>query len=254
MTVFRETSAAAAVLAALSILLAPPPAAADHDTQQQQPPQSPPPTSQVPPPAQFTPDGSSGFYYLLDFDFGDAANPKTDADFDVDLDWSVGLGFGAGYRIADVVRLEAEFHSNYYRAGSLDLGVSPPFAPADYSGGEWAQGLMANLLFDLPAAGSVRPYLGAGYGFSRVSVKYNEAVCFIFCFSTTNQVVNDWDFARAWQAMAGVTLSDGTNTEMYFGYRYFETEDLDFHTVGGTAFVQDGLQDHTLTFGMRFKL
>lgn len=195
----------------------------------------------------------NGFYYLLDFDMGDSANPVTDADFGVDLDWSLGVGLGVGYRLAGMVRLEGEFHSNYFRAGSLDLGPAAPFPTFDYSGGVTAQGVMANLIFDLPAWGTARPYIGGGYGFSRVSADYNESVCYIICFSTKNEIVDDWDFAEAWQVMVGISFSNwSSSSETFVGYRYFETDDLDFRTLSGTPFIQEGIENHSLTIGMRF--
>ena len=207
----------------------------------------------APAPFQQRPAWPDGFYYLLDFDIGDSANPDTDQDFSVDLDWSLGTGLGVGYRLAGMLRLEGELHANYFRAGSLDLGPAAPFPVQDYAGGMWAVGAMANLVVDLPAWENARPYLGAGYGFSRVAADYNESVCILYCFSTENEVVDDWDFAEAWQAMAGISFSNGSpNSETFVGYRYFKTDDLEFRTNSGTPFMQEGIQNHTLSIGIRF--
>lgn len=256
MTTFRDFGAVVVALAASSVLLAPGAAMADHEPA---PPTAPPPQQHEPAPApapfQPRPAWPSGFYYLMDFDIGDSANPQTDAGFGVDLDWGLGMGLGVGYRVAGMVRLEGELHANWYRAGSLDLEPAAPFPVFDYSGGVWAVGAMANLVVDLPAWGSARPYLGAGYGFSRVAADYNESVCFIFCFSTENEVVDDWDFAKAWQAMAGISFANpASNSEVFVGYRYFETDDLDFRTVSGTPFVQEGIKSHSLSVGIRFMM
>ena len=250
MMTFPEFGAIVAALAASSVLLAPVTAMADHEPAPQP---APPPPQHAPAPFEPRPAWPDGFYYLLDFDIGDSANPQTDAGFGVDLDWGVGVGLGVGYRVAGMLRLEGELHANDYRAGSLDLGPTAPFSTFDYSGDVSAQGAMANIIFDLPPAGRMRPYLGAGYGFSRVSARYNESVCFIFCFSTKNKVVDDWDFAEAWQALAGISFSNpASSSEFFVGYRYFETDDLDFRTVSGTAFVQEGIKSHTLSVGIRF--
>lgn len=249
----RITGVIAAALAVSSVLLAPAVAMADHEPA----PRTQPPQHEQPPPPPFEPlpAWSDGFYYLWNWDIGDSANPRTDGGFDVDLDWSLGTGFGFGYRLAGMVRLEAELHAQWFRAGSLDLGPSAPFVPLDYSGGIWAVGPMANIFIDLPPWGNMRPYLGAGYGFSRVEAEYNESVCIIVCFSTENEVVDDWDFAEAWQVQAGIAFSNGvSNSETYIGYRYFETDDLELRTVSGTPFVQEGIQSHTLSIGIRFLL
>lgn len=209
------------------------------------------PTGPTPLPGASEPWGN-GFYYLLDFTLGDAENPETDADFSVDLDWSAGVGLGLGYRVGPL-RLEGEFTSEFFRVGSLDLGPASPFLAGDYSGGMHALSAMANVFIDLPAAGRMRPYLGAGYGLARVNAEYNTSVCILFCFSTTNEVVEDWDWANAWQAMAGLSFSKGAgDVEWFVGYRYYETEDLNLRTISGVFFTQDGLKDHSIMFGFRF--
>lgn len=193
-----------------------------------------------------------GFYYLLDFSLGDSENPDTDADFSVDLDWSTSFGLGAGYRMGPL-RLEGELNTHFYRVGSLDLGPSSPFPPADYAGGMRAYNAMANLYVDLPQAGAMRPFIGAGIGLARVEAEYNESVCFIYCFSTSNAVVDDWDAVAARQAMIGASFDAiGSNMEWYVGYRYYETDDLDFRTLSGVPFRQDGIRDHAFLAGFRF--
>ena len=195
---------------------------------------------------------ADGFYYLLDFSLGDSENPGTDADFGVDLDWSTSLGFGFGYRIGPL-RLEGELSSHFYRVGSLDLGPASPFPAADYAGGMQALNAMANVFIDLPAAGRMRPYLGAGFGIARVSAEYNESVCIIYCFSTSNEVVDDWDRVNAWQVMGGLSFQAwAPNREWFIGYRYYETQDLKLRTLSGVDFTQEGLQDHAIMAGFRF--
>lgn len=238
MHVGRENSAAIAALAA-TLLLA---ISAGPATAQEQP---------VPMPEARQP-WDSGFYYLFDFSLGDSKNPNTDADFSVDLDWSTSFGFGMGYRLGPV-RLEGDFNTQFYRVGSLDLGPTSPFATADYAGAMRTGNLMANLYVDLPTAGNMRPYLGAGYGVSWVEAEYNESVCFIYCFSTSNSVVDDSDRTTAWQAMIGASFGTSSpNREWYIGYRYYETGDLDFRTLSGVPFRQEGIQDHAFMAGFRF--
>lgn len=237
MASFCKFSLVTGVLALVAFLAMPPrPAAADQHS---------PVTATVAP-------WPGGFYYLLDFGLGDPENPGTDADFSVDLDWSMNLGFGVGYRIGPV-RLEGEFSNQFYRVGSLDLGLESPFPEDDYAGGMEALSAMANIFVDMPMAGRMRPYLGVGLGLARVSAEYNESVCFIYCFSTENAVVDDWDKALAWQAMAGFSFPAWSpKTEWFIGYRYYQTEDLNFTTIDGTAFRQEGLRDHSLMGGFRF--
>jgi opacity protein-like surface antigen len=238
----RKTSIVGAVLSAALVLAMPSlPALA-----QEQP--APGPT----PPPDVKRPGGGGFYFMFDFSLGDSKNPDTDADFSVDLDWSTSFGFGLGYGMGPV-RLEAEVNSHFYRVGSLDLGAVSPFPDADYAGAMRTSNLMANLYFDLPTAGNMRPFLGAGYGVAWVEAEYNESFCIIYCFSTSNTVVDDSDRTHAWQAMAGATFGRiGEIGEWYMGYRYYETGDLDFTTLSGVSFRQDGIKDHALLAGFRF--
>ncbi len=247
MLTVRELAAIACTLAVSTILLAPPPASAAHD------PVPAPGTAPASAPISVErPAWSNGVYFEFDGNLGDALNPSTDADFGVDLDWLAGVGFGLGYRLGPV-RFEGEFSPTYFRVGSLDLGGASPFAKADYAGGMWANSLMANVYVEFPAAGKIRPYLGAGYGQSWVTAEYNESICFIYCFSTDNEIVNDWTRVNAWQFMAGASfLFDQSASEWFIGYRYFATDELEFRAKGGPTFIQDRLESHSLHIGFRF--
>ncbi len=253
MRTVRNFAALACVLAVPLILLAPLPASATHDPAP--PPEPVPGTAPAPAPAASAkPPWSNGGYFSLDLNLGDAIDPSTDANFDVDLDWLLGIGLAGGYRLGPV-RFEGEISATYFRAGSLDLRAGSPFAKADYAGGVSAERLMANIYFEVPSAGKVRPYVGAGYGVARVFAAYNESYCFIFCFSSKNEVVDDWTQVSAWQFMLGASFRQPREaSEWYIGYRYFGTEDLDFRARGGPAFIQDGLQAHSLNLGIRFLL
>ena len=246
MTVFHRLT----ILAAGFALLAPLPAAADHDTVPQ--PAQPPADATPAPPFEPKKAFNSGGYYIMSFDLGGVENADTDADFSVDTDWATGLEFGGGYRLS-FVRLEAELYTRFSRVGSLDLGGGAPFPAADYKGGIWTSGLMGNLYIDLPRAGKMRPYVGVGYGITRVSVDYNESLCFIFCFKTDNEVLDDYDIVQARQLLLGASFSHPTEkSEFFLGYRYFETEDFDLTTNGGDSFRHDGVVTHTFSIGIRF--
>ena len=231
-------------------LLAPLPAAADHDTV------APPPPHEATrtPVSGPKPHLRSESYYFIGFDMGGATNSGTGADFTADLGVQVGLDLGFGYRFG-FISVEGEAYTRSIQVNSLDLGAAPPFLVDNYRGGVWTSGLMGNLIVDLPVPGLIRPYLGVGYGISRVSARYGDSLCLIVCAGSGNDVVDDYDIVRASQAVAGLLVSEQSqNVEMFVGYRYFATEDLDFSTIGGTGFRQNGIRSHTFSVGIRFRV
>ena len=248
MRVYRHLAILAAVLA----LLAPLPAVADHD---KPPPPEPPPHDATPPPTPVSEPVSiwrPQAYYAIGFDLGGATNSATDADFKADLGVEMGFDLGVGYRLG-FISLEAEAYTRFIEVGSLDLGAGPPFPVDTYGGGMWTSGLMGNLIVDLPVPGKLRPYFGVGFGISRVSARYSDSLCFIICAAGGTDVVDDYDIVAARQAMIGLSVSE-RSMEMFVGYRYFATDDLDFSTIGGTGFRQDGIRSHTFSVGLRFKV
>ena len=249
MVIFRKFNTFAAVLAVLAVLLAALPAFAEHEPKPQ-----PDPAPERAPNSQgyITATRPGTLYFLLDFSLGYTKDAQTDADFDVSLTWTTAMGLGVGYR-AGPVRLEGAWTHHFFRVEDLEVGLSAPFADGNYAGGVTADALMASVYFDIPTGGRAKPYLGAGYGIATVEANYNEAVCFFYCFSTENDVVDDWDNVAAWQAMAGVSFPTSSSTiEWFIGYRYFETDDATLKTTNGTAFTQDGLKSHSVNGGFRF--
>lgn len=245
---FCKFIAVAPLLALCSVVLAPLPAAADHEQAPQRDPAAPPPP---PPPAES--DWPDGWYYMADFSVGDTEDFNTNIDTRVETDFTLGISLGFGYRLGPT-RLEAEYFSDYHRVYNVEIGASSPITAGDYAGRMGVTGGMANIFIDLPASGRMRPYLGAGLGVAHVRALYNEKFCFLFLFcSTPNDIVDDSDWAHAWQAMAGFShRTEGSNTEWSIGYRYFETEDLEFVTTGGDPFRQENLKSHTLNIGVRW--
>jgi opacity protein-like surface antigen len=242
-TILHRLTAVSGALVALSILSAALPAKAEHEPK---PHPGPAPVNTI----DATVPGT--LYFLLDFSLGDTKDAQTDADFDVSLTWTTAMGLGVGYR-AGPVRLEGAWIHHFFRVEDLEVGLSAPFADGDYAGGVIADAFMASLYFDLPTGGRAKPYLGAGYGIATLEAKYNEAVCFLYCFSTENEIVDDWDNVAAWQAMVGVSFPTRTSTiEWYIGYRYFGTDDATMVTVDGDVFTQEGLNSHSVNGGFRF--
>lgn len=244
MTVFRGLGTAI-VLAMSSALLAPG-AMAGHEYEQAPP----------PPPSRST--GSAwpdGFYSTLKLDMGDADDAGTTIGGTVKTDFTLGVGLGFGYR-RGLVRMEAEYFSNYNRINDVDAIAGSPLAPGIDGGRIHVEGGMANFFVDLPGSDEIRPYLGVGLGITDIKVNYNNNDdCFLLFCSSTNEIVVDRDWAWAQQVMLGVSIrQEGRPMELSIGYRYFETEDLNFVTISGVPFIQDRLQSHSFTLGYRFPM
>ncbi len=244
MTNSHGYGAVSGVLVALSLVLAPLAAKAEHEPKPRDATPAP-----IPAAAPATP---AGFYFLIDLSTGDTKDSRTNAGFDVNLTWTSALNLGLGYRTGPI-RLEGVLFDHFFRVAALEVGLEAPFEEDQYAGGVTAQGLMANVFYDIQAAGRAKPYLGAGYGYAKVEAIYSEAYCYYYCYSTTNDVVNDWDQVAVWQAMAGVSFPAWSpKTEWFVGYRYFGTADANLRTTNGIAFTQDGLQSHSVNGGFRF--
>lgn len=202
----------------------------------------------------FLPDG---FYYGFALEGGGASNFATDADFEVGADWVQSLDLDAGFRLG-AFRFEAGLGIQNIQVSSLKLGVASPFPVDDYAGSLASGILMANIYIESPVAlfGTVRPYVGWGRGFSAVHARYTPEDCYFgTCSPSGDDIVRDGDLVKSRQFMGGLTIgSDASDAEYYLGYRLFETEDLEFRTVGNVDFVQDGLETLTLLIGARFKL
>ena len=247
MTIFRKPGAVSGAVAVLAALLMALPALAEHELKAKPDPA---------PLHENDPTGPDGFYFLLDFSTGNTENSGTNADFEVDLDWPRAFGLGLGYR-AGPIRLEGEIYHRVFSVEDLDVGPAAPFPDSEFSGSVIAQGLMASIYYDFPTLGPARPYLGAGYGIAGVEASYYD-VCPLFSgvclpFEPSLLIVDGRDQVAAWQAMAGFSFPAWSpGREWFVGYRYFGTADLNFVTLNGTAFTQDGLKSHSVDVGFRF--
>ncbi len=229
-------------------------AAHDGGAQAPPPPSAEEPAPPVQPPAPaFLP---AGIYFTAAGHLGVAPNFATDLDFEVGADVVEAFDFAAGYR-ASILRLEAAFGFQNVAVSSLKLGPASPFPVDDYAGGVFTADMMANVYLEAPFAlfGRVRPYVGAGHGYSWVSARYTPQDCYLgVCSPDGSDVVSASDFVRSRQLMAGVTIaSDTPNTEIVLGYRHFESRDLKLRTEGGLFFTQDGVETFSLFFGARFR-
>ncbi len=92
--------------------------------------------------------------------------------------------------------------------------------------------------------GAVRPYIGAGIGFSFVKGD--------FLINGAAAEVDDYEFA--YQGIAGINFWQTDRREFFAEYRYFANTDSDLVDGGGVLISDDfDYKSHNFTFGVRFK-
>ena len=125
-----------------------------------------------------------------------ASGASGSQDFDLDKGWLLG---GAVGTTLGPVRGEVEvFYTHNEISDSYQLFGS------NVDVNEWAG--MANVIYDVPVGSKVTPYVGAGLGYGRTTLKVGDE--------------DEGDGGLAWQLKAGVTVhgADGVNFDV--GYRY----------------------------------
>lgn len=127
-------------------------------------------------------------------------------------------------------------------SGNIGTSVGAVLGAADGNGRTMA--LMANGYWDVPFGGDIRPYLGAGIGLARSNYRFAPSGL---------DVAKNGDTSLAYQAMAGVGIALNKKTELFAGYKYFETDrtQIDINLIPVRLGVENKV--HSLDFGIRFK-
>lgn len=180
-----------------------------------------------------------GFNTVVPFHTEAESSIPGDVESSIDYKTGWGLSGSAGYGWGNGVRTEAEF---VYRHASVD-DVTPG-AAAD-GGGVHSLALMANALYDIETGTRFTPYVGVGVGGARVAADNLRTV-------GTASVLDDEDYAFAYQAIAGVAVELEGNWAFVADYRYFSTTDLDFKNAAGLkAETEHGA--HNIMLGVRYQ-
>ncbi len=130
-------------------------------------------------------------------------------------------------------------------AGSpTPLGVTVAEVVADGQGDLKQTALFLNAYYDFNTAGTVQPYLGAGIGFSDVSVDYSPSAI---------SVIDDGQTKFAYQGKAGVTLAFDSPLEVFGEVAYRATSDVETENAlfPGTLDIEN--KQTTFSAGVRFK-
>jgi OOP family OmpA-OmpF porin len=103
---------------------------------------------------------------------------------------------------------------------------------------------MANAYVDLGTYIGLKPYVGAGLGYSRVKYKNYSS-------SSTGPFLNDSDNAMAYQGMAGVSYDITPKWSATAEYRYLGTNDAEVTTAGGGQ-TKIGNDSNNVLVGLRY--
>jgi opacity protein-like surface antigen len=206
--------------------------------------------------------------------FGGWSSPTGDHDFffssgtgtgftsvngEVDLDDGFMAGLALGAHINEWLRGEIELSGHWHDADGLaTLGsaslVGSPTPVLVYSsttvgleGDANALFVLANLWVDIPIDDMIRPYIGGGVGIGRLDLDLET--------SGGSTVIDDSDWAFAYQVGAGVAFGFSPNLALDIGYRYKVINDVELDAVApsGAGFeVETDYKSHNVLVGLRF--
>ena len=132
----------------------------------------------------------------------------------VNLDNGYMAGVRVGYIFPAVPALAVELEYNYMSEQDGDI--------AEVKVGDVTlDNLFGNIIFRYPGEW-IRPYFGAGIGWSWIKVSPNE----LFTPATGMAIPAERDNNWAWQLMLGVNFAFGKNWSADLGYRYFNADNF----------------------------
>jgi opacity protein-like surface antigen len=203
------------------------------------------------------PTGDHDFFYS-----GGASSTATSAEAQVDLENGFMAGLAIGAQVNEWLRAEVEVSGHWHEAeGSALLGFittvpgSTPSAPpvstpatssANLDGDGTAMFVLANAWFELPVGEAIRPYVGGGVGIGRLDVDLET--------SGGVSVINDSDWAFAYQVGAGFAFGITPGAAIDIGYRYkvINNAELEATAPSGAGFdVETDYKSHNVLVGVR---
>lgn len=222
----------------------------------------------------FQSDSSNSGSFTSDFTTGDgvAVPAGTVLASGTPLGWSTEFETGAfvsaayGWRMASGLRLEAEIgysssdvdtHTDVtvgggpigaadaavLITGSPALGVTVADLVADGRGVIRNTSFMINAYYDFDLGGPLGLYAGAGIGASNVKVRYNPSDV---------DIINSSDTVFAYQLMAGASYDVSETVQIFGGYRYRATSDVNLNINLFPATLDVENRSNILEVGVRF--
>ncbi len=153
-----------------------------------------------------------------------------------DVDTHTGVTLGGGS--IDTVDAAA------IASSATPLGVTVAQVVADGRGEITNTALFFNAYYDFNQGNAFQPYIGAGLGYSDVSVEYSPSAI---------SVIDDSEGKFAYQVKAGATYQFANQWEVFGEYAYRATEDLelDNQLFPGTLDIEN--TQNTFSIGARYR-
>jgi opacity protein-like surface antigen len=233
------------------------------------PPPPPPPMLHAPAPL----DVSSGFYLRGDIGAGIYGHDRIDTrpsllglrSIDSSMEGTGFLGVGAGYQFNSFLRTDATIE---YRLASKHSHTDTygPHVDARYvgaSGGNYISGKvggfvgLANAYVDLGTWHRITPFIGAGIGFSSMTMSDTRDINVVSGARVSGQ--NRSRTQLAWAVHAGLGYDLTSNLKAEVAYRYLHLGDqysgnVTCPTAGSCPYrvKVSGLHSHDIKFGLRY--
>lgn len=187
-----------------------------------------------------------GFYARGGLFYNDADSISIEGlseDYQSGIDNSTGVNLAVGLKFS-VLRLEGEV--SYLSSDIKNTDFSEVITSGDFE----RTSFFGNVLVELPIVPMLKPYVGAGIGFSDVQVDFNNVAGGASAEESFR--VNSDDTRFSFQVMAGVRFSLFQTVSVYGGYRYLNVDGLSRSESGYTVNTDDGNHIFEIGAGIGF--
>lgn len=129
-------------------------------------------------------------------------------------------------------------------AGSANIGATVGAVVADGRGDVQGTYFMVNGYYDLATDSSITPYIGAGIGMANVDVTFNPSGV---------GIISDDATAFAYQLMVGLTWRATDVADIYAGYKYRATADIETSVSLFPANLDIENRSNNIEVGFRYR-